>query len=225
MILRSRHSLLTLSAGITACVALILTTGCSTTKVAADRATIEQSKRIAEFTWRGRPFYDESVGTGAIGAGASIGNTLFSAASGKIRNTIQAIYDSGVYQTFESDLIRDFSSKLSAPVSKLSATNYVYSGAGDARRIDVLASAKAQGYDAVIEATVWPSLFERQPDVTQGVNSEAVLKTDIVLKRCADGKVLWKVSYKNASNSGISSFNKLAQESVATAIKLYSTPK
>lgn len=203
--------------------AIMLMTGCSTTKVGLDRAGIAEAKRIGEFTWRGRPFYSENVGTGIIGAGASIGNTLFSAASGKIGNTVQSIYNSGVYEAFEEKLISDMSAKVPAKVTKLSRENYVYEGTGNKRKVDVLASAKAQGYDAVIETTVWPALYENQPDVSQAVQSEASLKTDIVVKRCADGKVLWKVSYTSKASGN--DFKALAGVAADRAVKLYTEGK
>lgn len=204
--------------------------GCATTgtpQVPADKPSIAQIQRIGTFTWHGQPFYKQNVGHGILGIGASIGQAIFSSVSGESGETIRAISNSGVYETFEQKLVQRLSTQLTKNVEILNKENYAHTGTGNDRRVDALASAKSQGYDALLEITVWPSLYEQMNGINV-TSAEATLSIRLTLTRVADAKVLWNTSYKtwkSGNDVGLSNLTGLVPKAVDYAIELYASGK
>lgn len=213
--------------------ALISATGCATgiPRVPPDRIGIAQLQRIGVFTWHGQPSYRQHVGYGTMGIAAGIGKTIFSAASGEWSDAIRAIWNSGLYDAYEQQLVQRLSTQLSKKIEVLNKERYVHSGSGSDRKVDTLASAKSQAYDALLEMTVWPSLDEQEggADVSRAIlRYEATLDIRVALTRVADGKLLWSASYKTwkkTRDHAPSFTTDLVPPAVDYGIKLYVSGK
>lgn len=177
--------------------------GCGANRVAPNKVAIGKAKHIGVFVWKGQPLYHRQAGSGTIGLGVSTANTLYSGMSGDLARKRTLIYNSGVYHAFQSAFLDHFAHLVPAAVTALDPNAYVYSGSGKKRRIDPLASAKACGDDAIIEATVWPSEFEFQMGAKMSTTNNFVedntVKVDIIMRRVTDKKTLWQASFSRES--------------------------
>jgi hypothetical protein len=194
--------------------------GCSA--VPPDKAAILECKRSGMFLWRGQPNYDKSVGYGAMGNAATAADIIFTSITGERRAKIQGIYNSGVYGAFESEFAKRLTSIFPTAPAPLSEARYIYQGTGDGKKVDPLASARAEGCDALIEATLWPSLQEQQCQSIVDVRATRSVKVDLVFTRIADGKVLWNQSFRQ---TGDLEFAELAQKVAEVAATSYVAAK
>jgi hypothetical protein len=208
----------TMTIGVGVCFYLLCLLGCATSEVAADKPSIEKLGQVGVFTWHGTPDYHHISPGGAIDNLSNAIMNIHSMSTGEIQNKKAEIQNSGVYDTFEGELAQKFSKVLHAKVQVLNKKNYVLSGPEGERRVDVLATAKAQGDDAVLETTVWPKLQKNDATLAE----QNSLHINLKLLRVSDSKVLWMNSY-TVNNYRYQDWNELAREAAARAIIIYNS--
>jgi hypothetical protein len=219
--MKTRLSCRTIAVGIGMLIILLSLMGCATPRIAADRPSIEKLDKIGVFAWQTRPFYNRYGGTGG-----TVGNlsdsimTIYRATTGETQKKIQAIYDSGVYEAFENELALKFSQELRAKVQKLDKTKYLLN---EKQKVDVIATSKAQGYDAVLEAHVMPVLLEKEDQYSFNYTSQNSLIIQLQLQRVSDQKILWMDAY-NVSYKKYTEWNELSREAAGRAVRMYHTP-
>ena len=203
---------------ISLCLTITLFFGCAAgpVQVAPEKTQIESSKAIGIFTWQGRPYYYHSYGYGASG---NLTSAIMDASSSERNEYMQAIYNSGVYEKFEEEFIKQFKSRIGINIIKLAKENYIL--AGKEARVDVINSAKKQGFDTIIEATVRPSMeaIGSMPKQTGSV------EVRLLVRRVVDGHILWNCSTYAGSNNFFRMLNEEFQELATTAannlVKIY----
>lgn len=205
---RIRNSI---SLGAWLCLFAIGLLGCATSGVPADRPSIEGLGRIGSFTWRGRADY--IPGGGLAGTVAALAGGIPASKRAEIR-------ESGVYEKFALEFVQEFSSVSTASVRLLDKSKYIFAGKEDERRVDVAATAKAEGFDAILESTVWPTLTERAGLPYQPSIEVKQLKIDFKLQRLSDLKLLWQDSF--TIESANQSWNELARRAAKAAVEKYS---
>lgn len=199
-----------LSLGAWLCLLPLVLVGCGTPGVSADRQSIEGLGGIGSFTWHGRADY--IPGGGLAGTVAALAGGIPGSKRAEIRN-------SGVYETFAQEFVRAFSTVSTAPVRQLDKSKYILAGKDDERRVDVAATAKVEGFDAILESTVWPTLMERAGLPYQPSIEVKQLKIDFKLQRLSDLKLLWKNSLTiEAANQD---WNELARSAAKLAVEKY----
>lgn len=81
------------------------------------------------------------------------------------------------------------------------------------------ATAKAEGFDAILESTVWPTLRERAGLPYQPSIEVEQLKIDFKLQRLSDLKLLWQDAFTiEAANQD---WNELARTAAKLAVEKY----
>jgi len=197
----------------------IVVAGCASSppKITADKPGIAQLERLGMFTWRGAPSYMNTGGGGIAGNVYS----MYSSASGELRKNLKAMRESGVYEKFEARFIEKFSGQLGGKIEAMDKEKRVYKGSGNERRVDAQATARAQGYDALLEATVWPSMYEKFSPALSSV----ALKIELTMTRMSDKKILWSTSYKTQKRGQYVESGEVAElvtPAVDQAFSLYS---
>jgi hypothetical protein len=224
--MKTRYIYSTLLIAIGTCLFVLGFSGCATPRTVADKPTIETLGGIGVFVWRGLPICTRTDATGGVlGGGSDLGMSLVDTVTGERQKTRQTIYDSAVYDTFKHNLAQKFAEVSKVPVRVLNESKYVFSGTGHHRRVDVVATSKAEGYDAILEAVVWPYLHERLGN-DHRFHQANKLEIELKLRRVTDSKVLWRESYTVGSadfNSQFRDWNELACEAADCAIQKYNT--
>ena len=199
-----------LSLGAWLCLLALALGGCGTPGVSTDRQSIESLGGIGSFTWRGRADYIP---------GGGLAGTVAALAGGIPESKRAEIRDSGVHDSFAREFVQAFSTVSTAPVRQLDKSKYILAGKDDERRVDVAATAKAEGFDAILESTVWPTLTERAGLPYQPSTEVKQLKIAIKLQRLSDSKLLWQDSF--AIEAANQDWNELARTAARFAVEKY----
>ena len=203
-----------ISLGVWLCFFALGLLGCATPGVSADRVSIERLGGIGSFTWRGRADYVP---------GGGLAGTVAALAGGIPGDKRAEIRESGVYETFAREFVQGFSAVSTAPVRQLDKSKYILAGKDNEKRVDVAATATAEGFDAILESTVWPTLSERAGLPYQPSTEVKELRIDFKLQRLSDLKLLWQDSFTiEASNRD---WNTLARMAAQEAVEKYRRTK
>jgi len=125
-----------------------------------------------------------------------------------------------LYEQFETQLIEKLSDRFTSKIETLNKEKWILKETGKKRQVDTLASAKAEGYDALLELTVWPSVHEQLYPAPTTIS----LKIDLKLTRIVDDKILWGTTYKTEKSGkliGSSEIVALVEPAVNRAINIY----
>lgn len=178
--------------------------------VSPDRSSIEGLGGIGSFTWRG--IVEVTGGVSGFGT-SNLATVLTAQSQGRESEEVQ---NSEVFETFAREFAQQFSSVSTASVRQLDKSKYILAGKDNERRVDVAATAKAEGFDAILESTVWPTLH-RWPWPSNHSNQ---LKIDFKLQRLSDFKLLWQdsLTIEAAENKD---WNDLARTAAKLAAEKY----
>jgi hypothetical protein len=183
--------------------------GCGSSGVSLDRMAFEQSHNIGYFVHRVYPYHFWSGGTGTIGMWTDMGTELV---TGQSQEVEQRMWQSGVYNVFEKRFASAFAEKLGSRFHPLDRSNLRYSDR-KGKKVDIVGSAEAQGFDLVVEVSVRPVIYgARRDNVTR---YESVVEVDLSATRISDRKTVWKTSVHSSSEvtsyPGYRTLDKLAE--------------
>ncbi|MGC9452987.1 MAG: hypothetical protein ACP5I4_16240 [Oceanipulchritudo sp.] len=214
------------------CLLLAGLTGCATSGggIPPDRQAIAELGKIAVLTKRLEPQYerlDRPLNDGEAIVNAKPANLP---ADNRHRQ-IQMIRESGVYDVFAHELARKFACATDAEVRLLDKAGYIHEGSGGDRRLDALSSAMAQGFDAVLVASVTPSLYEKQEEGNR-YSRTGRMNVRLILQQVPDGTILWDLTYsvgglKYSSTGGdqFPAWYQLARDSADRAMEWYAASR
>ncbi len=140
---------------------------------------------------------------------------------------IEAVKGSGVYDIFAHELADYMEAATGKVVHLMNKSDYRYTGEGQDAEVDVLASAREAGYDAVLVALVRPSLYIREGEAIQHRDNPG-LEVQLSLRRVSDRIILWEDSlqvggqrFSQTTQNMAPSWFRLGQKAAAEAARKY----
>jgi hypothetical protein len=143
----------------------------------------------------------------------------------RISEVRRGIQQSGAYDAFEESFGRRMAERLSGRFHPLDKNTVRYVSGDEAKGVDAVGSAKAQGFDIVVEIWIQPGVGCYRDYASDRKDYTSVFGVDLIATRVSDGKVVWDIGTGCSEETGglpnYEVFPELAQRAVAELLRMY----